>query len=302
MRLGLSENGDPSIAMYDDRMAPKILIQSGGNGPSVMFGDASGRIRVMVRALEDRSDLVFLDANGTERVVLLSPTKGFAGVVVRDGNGDARVFAGMDEDGRASVETMEPGGACTIRIVSGPKGSEATFMDRSGAVLLSLPRGEVSASPVSAGESGHSFSVVSKPLRWSADLTVGVQLLDEQHIELFNRINTLEAALRGRASDVESDRMVSFLDEYVKKHFSSEEFFMKRYGYPAMQAHVLEHRDLTSSFESVKQRIKASGSSPMLGLEMNRKIGEWFVNHIRGTDRALGVYIAGQPGPQEHDA
>lgn len=124
-------------------------------------------------------------------------------------------------------------------------------------------------------------------------------MLDEQHIELFNRINALETTLRSRASDIETEKMVSFLDEYVMKHFSAEEFFMKRYAYPAMQAHILEHKDLISSFEAIKQRVRTSGSSPMLGLEMNRKVGEWFVNHIRGTDRALGVYIAGQVSPKE---
>ena len=60
-------------------------------------------------------------------------------------------------------------------------------------------------------------------IEWTEDLATGVNKIDNQHKELFKRINNLlEACNQGRGKN-EVEKVIKFLDDYVIIHFSEEE-------------------------------------------------------------------------------
>ncbi|MHB9035807.1 MAG: hemerythrin domain-containing protein, partial [Armatimonadota bacterium] len=56
-------------------------------------------------------------------------------------------------------------------------------------------------------------------VQWTPDLAVGVREIDDQHRELFKRVNDLlEAMSKGKGRD-EIAKVVAFLGNYVVTHF-----------------------------------------------------------------------------------
>ena len=65
-------------------------------------------------------------------------------------------------------------------------------------------------------------------MEWTDDLSVGVELIDEQHKELFNRINDLVTAIKSATCTYKLPDVIQFLEDYIVKHFSEEERYMMR--------------------------------------------------------------------------
>lgn len=128
-------------------------------------------------------------------------------------------------------------------------------------------------------------------LQWTHDLSVGVEEIDCQHRELFNRINSLDAAIKKGKPKEEIMKLVGFLDDYVIDHFGTEEAYMRDCSYPDYHLHRKKHKWFKEEFSTIKRQI-ADGAPlvEVVGLSNNLLI-TWFSNHIRTVDRSLGVFL-----------
>lgn len=71
-------------------------------------------------------------------------------------------------------------------------------------------------------------------IEWLDQYSVGVESIDNQHKELFARINKLlDACSQGEGKKVLPE-VLDFLGDYVVFHFSTEEKYMKEYLYPPL--------------------------------------------------------------------
>lgn len=130
---------------------------------------------------------------------------------------------------------------------------------------------------------------------WTADLTVGVEKIDVQHQELFRRINSLREALRTGAAREETEKTLTFLEEYVQEHFALEEGYMRRTGYHGIMEHRTEHegflRDLGEYTRKWKDLNAKGELTSFLEIEMQRRFSFWLADHIGRTDKAMGEFI-----------
>lgn len=69
-------------------------------------------------------------------------------------------------------------------------------------------------------------------IQWDPSLSVGVKQIDEQHQELFRRVNELVDAMHRGRSQAQLGEMLSFLSVYVVQHFGAEEKLMSERWYP----------------------------------------------------------------------
>ena len=60
-------------------------------------------------------------------------------------------------------------------------------------------------------------------MKWTQDMAVGIETIDEQHKELFKRISDLLQAIREHRCKSEIDGTIKFLDDYARFHFGEEE-------------------------------------------------------------------------------
>ncbi len=127
---------------------------------------------------------------------------------------------------------------------------------------------------------------------WNDKLLVGVEVIDQQHKELVELINNMiNSILRGEGRETLS-QAIAFLETYVSKHFSTEEVIMTDTGYPEYALHAGQHILFVERFHILKDRFDSEGITSELILDLNRHLVQWFVNHILGTDKRLGEYIA----------
>ncbi len=133
-------------------------------------------------------------------------------------------------------------------------------------------------------------------MKWTEDLSVGIEEIDEQHKELISRINDLVDSVRQHVCKYKIGDVIKFLDEYIFVHFGDEEGLMIRYGYPDYPAHKAQHEYFIREFADLRKELekleggKKRGSYD-LSVETNRVVVDWILDHIAKVDKKLGAYL-----------
>lgn len=128
-------------------------------------------------------------------------------------------------------------------------------------------------------------------IEWTVDLATGVDEIDNQHKELFQRINSLLSACREGKGRDEVKKVVQFLEDYVITHFSTEEKYMGRHNYPDYTSHKQQHLEFMENFYKIKTQFEAEGAAVHIIVTINHLVVDWLKNHIRKLDKALGVFL-----------
>ncbi|HEX7489485.1 MAG TPA: bacteriohemerythrin [Anaeromyxobacteraceae bacterium] len=128
-------------------------------------------------------------------------------------------------------------------------------------------------------------------LTWDTTLVMGVPALDEQHQELFQRVDALLDAIRRGSSREEVGRTLSFVCDYVQTHFAAEEALMLESGYPALSDHKAQHDAFAHDLAALEAEHRRNGPSPSLILRVNARISGWLRDHIYRADRALAEHL-----------
>ncbi|MGA2276192.1 MAG: bacteriohemerythrin [Terracidiphilus sp.] len=124
-------------------------------------------------------------------------------------------------------------------------------------------------------------------MTWTSDLSVGVEVLDDDHKKLMGIINQLHF---GITSGHKKEVLASVLDElveYTKFHFAREEAFFLQTNYLASSSHKLEHETFIKRISNLQTRFKNTPVA-MLDLELMSFLRNWLVTHIQGSDKQYG--------------
>ena len=128
-------------------------------------------------------------------------------------------------------------------------------------------------------------------IQWTEDLSTDVPEIDAQHKELFSRINRLLEACNQGKGRTEVGKTLSFLEDYVLIHFSTEEKIMAERLYPEYAGHKAQHVQFISNLGSLKHQFAAEGPSVHVILLTNHTVVDWLRRHIRKLDRDLGAFL-----------
>ena len=129
-------------------------------------------------------------------------------------------------------------------------------------------------------------------LQWSENLASGSSDIDTQHKELIVRVNSLLLAVdKGTTAREEIAKIVQYLTDYVVFHFGNEEKYMAKYNYSSATAHKAQHEQFVRTFMKLKDRLMMEGINAPLAQEIKDLCVDWLVNHIKYSDRALGMYL-----------
>ena len=129
---------------------------------------------------------------------------------------------------------------------------------------------------------------------WDSRLETGIGIIDEQHRELFKRINQLELAVYQGRSRNELLKMFDFLDYYVDEHFKLEEQLMNKHRYQGLPKHAKEHQDFRVMYNGIKDEFKKKGTDSYMAIDVDKKIRKWFENHVLNTDMAYVPFLKGK--------
>jgi len=129
---------------------------------------------------------------------------------------------------------------------------------------------------------------------WDEKYATGIQLIDNQHKELFSLTNELfHACLSGekmlkQVFKETMERMVA----YVHFHFGAEQELLQRVKYPDYPEHKKQHDTLVREIlESVKEYNEGKKMVPN---QFVRTLRDWILSHIAHYDKLYASYIAAQ--------
>ena len=128
-------------------------------------------------------------------------------------------------------------------------------------------------------------------VQWTPALSVGVEIIDEQHRELFRRFNDLIDACHQHKGKEKVEELLGFLDDYVITHFREEESLMDRYSYSDAEEHKEQHRYFKRKLKALQQDLLKDGPNLNLVVNTNQTTLRWLVEHIKRVDTKLGSYL-----------
>jgi hemerythrin len=144
--------------------------------------------------------------------------------------------------------------------------------------------------------SGKFYHTRRYAMEWTKDLSVGIDMIDDQHRELFSRINDLVAAIKQKTCKYKIGDVVKFLDDYVLFHFKEEEKYMQEHHYPGYAGHKAQHNEFIENFRKLKKELpKLQGGNKAgsydLSVETNQVVVDWILDHIVKADMELARFL-----------
>ncbi len=128
-------------------------------------------------------------------------------------------------------------------------------------------------------------------LEWTAPLFgTGVEKIDEQHQELFDRVNRLLEACASAQGAREIEPLMAFLGEYIEEHFAFEEAHMDATSCPAAAANKEAHDGFRLTYAALQKEVEAQDGvvdTARLLFQLQGTVCDWIVNHILHTDTAM---------------
>jgi hemerythrin len=124
---------------------------------------------------------------------------------------------------------------------------------------------------------------------WDGSLSIGVDVIDKQHKELFNSINRFQERSATENPTFALDVVLDSLKNYVRYHFASEERLLELNNCPELE----RHKQLHAAFEEhirLYEAKHASVTREELG-ELQSFLLNWLTNHIQGEDHRLKQYL-----------
>lgn len=126
---------------------------------------------------------------------------------------------------------------------------------------------------------------------WKDAYRIGNDKIDEQHEELFHRIEKL--LVMARSADLEENRkqcehMLDYLVEYTDFHFNSEEALQNRRNYVDYEPHKKIHQEFRNTVMVYRQRIREDFSAAMLKRFLGTLL-TWLTVHVQGCDQKIMI-------------
>lgn len=124
---------------------------------------------------------------------------------------------------------------------------------------------------------------------WKDAYRIGNDVIDEQHEELFHRIEKL--LMMARSADLEENRkqcehMLDYLVEYTDFHFNSEEALQNSKNYVDYEQHKKIHQEFRNTVLVYRQRIRQDFSAAMLKRFLGTLL-TWLTVHVQGCDQKI---------------
>ena len=124
--------------------------------------------------------------------------------------------------------------------------------------------------------------------KWADNLSVGVEELDRQHRNMLTLTHEMvRAAEEERGRDV-VEALFSGLLAYTSEHFRTEEALLDQAGFPGLEEHRAQHRELIVKARNNYETHQEGGSdAAWFGMYFL----SWVVLHIRNEDRAYTGHL-----------
>jgi hemerythrin len=132
-------------------------------------------------------------------------------------------------------------------------------------------------------------------LTWTPDLSVGIDIIDNQHKRIVEYINQLHEA-RIRQDKEAISQVIEELVDYTLSHFSFEESMMEEAHYRFLAPHKRVHELFVRRVAEYQQRFKLGENVEVVAGDMQNTLITWLMNHIKREDMDYGPVVRASMG------
>lgn len=115
-------------------------------------------------------------------------------------------------------------------------------------------------------------------IKWSKDLCVGIDSIDEEHRQLAAIINELHLAVEYHGGGAAIYPVIHKLHDYAHTHFEAEGEVLERHGVRGMPDHVQEHKEFVQRLDELILRYRSNTDE--LTIHLRDFLLAWFFNHL----------------------
>lgn len=137
-------------------------------------------------------------------------------------------------------------------------------------------------------------------MMWKEKYKINVDLIDDQHKELFGRLSNFIQVVQNEYSWDEKIEEVketmAFMQEYVVFHFDDEERYMQEIDYPNFEPHKKIHEDFKATVNTYVEIFQKEGYTEDKIQELCAKLMTWLIMHVGKMDQQIGKYVKSKEG------
>jgi hemerythrin len=136
--------------------------------------------------------------------------------------------------------------------------------------------------------------MTSPQLKWTEEHSIGIESLDFEHRDLFNRINELLKDLASQRDKEEAEEFLGEIRARMEAHFALEEQFMKEKKYPGYAEHKREHDKFLDDFVDAMTQFENDPGVPHIDA-LETEVKRWIVDHVLHSDKAMSLLTTSSP-------
>lgn len=130
-----------------------------------------------------------------------------------------------------------------------------------------------------------------KEIEWTKDLSVGVEVIDDQHKMLIQHLNNLKQSVDQNKGLEKIGTTLGFLIDYTNFHFSEEEGHMNTNDYPGFDGHKVQHEEFKTNLRNLEEDFLEEGATQGLAVSIDTLLVNWLIKHIQKVDVEFGEFL-----------
>jgi len=142
-------------------------------------------------------------------------------------------------------------------------------------------------------------NTVNMGIDWNDILSVGILEMDDEHKELFKRINALLVGLLGTDGSRNIPNLMASVIEYTVFHFNDEQELMRKHNYPKLKNHMELHTYYLKEMGEIQAELTAGNFNAPLLIKIQEKMVNWLLEHIAKVDHDYSEFILAKDTPQK---
>lgn len=122
------------------------------------------------------------------------------------------------------------------------------------------------------------------PIPWSDEYNIGFKIIDEQHKEFVNILNSSYEAIKSGEMEKSFAKVISELGGYAKLHFETEEKYFSDFSYEDAEKHKKIHREFSNKINELKDRLEKENDIKLF-VEIVDILENWLLDHLNDVDK-----------------
>jgi hemerythrin len=127
------------------------------------------------------------------------------------------------------------------------------------------------------------------PILWRNEMSVGNDLIDQDHRYLLCLFNSIELILSEKGLLDQLPFYFEQLFEYTQFHFDREEKIQIKSDYGGYYEHKQKHQKIIQRLEEVNEQLQAGKKE--IENDLLELVREWIVDHLIKTDREMTSHL-----------